>query len=228
MLGERGDIPCMYDRPRSIQCDYFEDVLLVALQTGRTITGNYTVTYNVPANKLVIGTLDGAATFHVYSGAWLKTNAATWNTHYFAGGGPTIDANSLVHAGSVTGFGTGASILTGNVSTSVSAPDVVNTQPYHQLVLRSSLGNSYDAIGPDGSSDICRRIVCQVPLNDIIIDQHGLPHDSVTFENKQISSLNFTLTDCFGKVVDTKGHHIFFSIISLENKSIICRFHSNL
>ena len=32
-----------------------KDALLVALQTGKTITGNYTVTYDVPTNKLVIG-----------------------------------------------------------------------------------------------------------------------------------------------------------------------------
>lgn len=89
-------------------------------------------------------------------------------------------------AGRVTGFATGASILSGNVSTTVRAPDAVNTQPYHQLFSPSSLGNGYDAIGPDGSSDICRRIVCQVPLNDICIDQHGLPHDSITVGNKEL------------------------------------------
>ena len=195
-----------------------KDALLVALQTGKTITGNYTVTYDVPTNKLVIGTLDGTATFHIYPTAWLKVNASTWNTASFAGGGPTIDPNNLMDAGSVTGFATGTNILSGNVSTPVTPSDVVNTQPYHQLFLRSSLGNGYDAIGPDGSSDICRRIVCQVPLNDIIIDQHGLPHDSVTIGNREISSLSFTLTDCFGKVVDTKGHHISFSIIFLEDE----------
>ena len=156
---------------------------------------------------------------HFYPTAWLKANATTWNTASFAGGGPTIVATNLMDAGSVTGFATGSSILSGNVSTTVTAPDVVNTQPYHQLFLRSSLGNGYDAIAPDGSSDVCRRIVCQVPLNDIIIDQHGLPHDSITVGNREISSLSFTLTDCFGKVVDTKGHHISFSIIFLEDES---------
>ena len=123
-------------------------------------------------------------------------------------------------AGSVTGFATGGSILSANASTTVTAPDVVNTQPYHQLFLRSSLGNGYDAIGPDGSSDIIRRITCQVPLNDMIVDQHSLPHDSVTVGNREVSSLAFRLTDCFGKTVDTKGHHISFSIIFLEDKQI--------
>jgi hypothetical protein len=195
-----------------------KDALLVTLQAGKSISGDYTVSYDIPTNKLVVGTTDPTATFHIYTTAWLKTNASTWNTNSFAGGGPTIDASNLMDAGSVTGFATGAVILSGAASTTVAAPGVVNCQPYHQLFLRSSLGNGYDAIGPDGSSDICRRIVCQVPLNDIIIDQHGLPHDSVTVGSREISSLSFSLTDCFGKVVDTNSHHISFSIIFLEDE----------
>ena len=195
-----------------------KDALLVALQTGRSISGDYTVTYDVPTNKLVIGTLDVQASFHIYPTAWLKVNANTWNTSSFAGGGPVISAENLMDAGAVTGFATGSSILSGNVNTTVTAPDVVNCLPYHQLFLRSSLGNGYDAIGPDGSSDIVRRITCQVPLNDMIVDQHSLPHDSVTVGNRELSSLSFRLTDCFGKVVDTNGHHISFSIIFLEDE----------
>ena len=194
-----------------------KDAVLTALNTGRSMTGQYTVTYDTTTNKLVIGNLDAIATFHIYPTTWLKANANTWNTNSFAAGGPTIDANNLMDAGSVTGFATGTSILSGSVSASVTAPDVVNTLPYHQLFLRSSLGNGYDAIGPDGSSDIIRRITCQVPLNDMIVDQHSLPHDSVTVGNRDISSLSFRLTDCFGKTVDTKGHHISFSVIFLEN-----------
>ncbi len=195
-----------------------KDALVIALNTGRTMTGQYTVTYDVTTNKLIIGNSDAVATFHIYPTAWLKANASTWNTSSFAGGGPIIDANNLMEAGSVTGFATGTSILSGSVSVSVTAPDVVNTLPYHQLFLRSSLGNGYDAIGPDGSSDIIRRITCQVPVNDMIVDQHSLPHDSVTVGNREVSSLAFRLTDSFGKTVDTKGHHISFSIIFLEDE----------
>jgi len=192
-----------------------KDALLTALNTGRSMTGQYTVTYDVTTNKLIIGNLDATATFHLYSTAWLKANASTWNAA--AGAGLQIDASNLMDAGSVTGFASGTAILSGSISTSVTAPDVVNTLPYHQLFLRSSLGNGYDAIGPDGSSDIIRRITCQVPLNDMIVDQHSLPHDSVTVGNREVSSLAFRLTDCFGKTVDTKGHHISFSIIFLED-----------
>ena len=52
----------------------------------------------------------------------------------------------------------------------------------------------------------------------MIVDQHSLPHDSVTVGNREVSSLAFRLTDCFGKTVDTKGHHISFSVIFLEDE----------
>ena len=192
-----------------------KDAVLDAMQTGKTISGAYTVTYDTPTNKLIIGTLDATASFHVYPTAWLKANATTWNTNSFAGGGPTIDALNLMDAGAVNGFGTGTAILNGSAASTVTAPDVVNCQPYHQLFIRSSIGNGYDAIGPDGSSDIVRRITCQVPMNDMIVDQHSLAHDSVTVGNREISSLSFRITDCFGRTVDTHGHHISFSIIFL-------------
>ena len=192
------------------------NAMKVALDTGRNMTGEFTVTYDVTTNQLVVRTLDATATFHIYPTAYLKANASEWNA--VAGPSLQIDENNLMDACSVIGFSTGTNILLGNVTSPVSGTEMVNTLPDHQLFLRSSLGNGYDAIGPDGSSDIIRRITCQVALNDMIVDQHSLPHDSVTVGSREISSLSFRLTDCFGTTVDTKGHHISFSIIFLEEE----------
>ena len=192
-----------------------KDAVLAALQTGRSISNNYTVTYDTPSNKLLIGLDAGSDTFTLYSGKLLDQNLSAFNTRNPGDTGP----NALLphnDSGDVTGF-RALTAQSGLFFQDVTATDVVNCLPYHQLFLRSSLGNGYDAIGPDGSSDICRRIVCPVALNDVIIDQHGLPHDSVTIGNREISSLSFRLTDSFGKTVSTKGHHISFSIIFLED-----------
>ncbi len=113
-----------------------KDALLTAIQTGRTMTGQYSVTYLVVSNKLQIGNTDASATFHIYPTTWLKQNAGTWNAA--AGAGLQINANNLPDAGSVTRFATGTSILSGSASASVTAPSVVNTLPYHQLFLRSA------------------------------------------------------------------------------------------
>ena len=194
-----------------------KDALLVAIQTGRSIPGDYVVTYDIPTNKLVISTLDATASFHIYSTAWLKANANTWNTASFGAGGPTIDAKNLMDVGSVVGFATGG-ILSGNITTTVTAPGVVNVLPYHQLFLRSNLGSGNDTFGADGSSDIIRRVTVQVGLNDMIVDQHTLPMDYVSSGSREISSLRFSLTDVFGKVVNTHSHPISFSIIFVPDE----------
>ena len=192
-----------------------KDTLVTALNTGRAITSQYFVNYDVPTNKLVIGNLDANDTFAIYPRGWLKANAATWNA--IAGPTKQIDPLNLRDAGSVLGFARGTSSLTTTLpENTVSAAEVVNTQPYNQLFLRSSLGDGYSAIGPDGSGDIIRRITCTVPINDFILDLHGLPHDSVPVGDREISSLSFRLTDVFGNTVNTHGHPISFSICFLE------------
>ena len=173
--------------------------------------------YNVPTNKLVISTLDVTASFHIYTTEWLKVNTNTWNTASFGAGGPTIDAKNLMDAGVVAGFTTGG-VLTGNATTSVTAAGVVNVLPHHQLFLRSNLGNGNDTYGADGSSDIIRRVTVQVGLNEMIVDQHTLPNDFVSSGSREISSLRFSLTDVFGKVVNTHGHPISFSIIFVPDE----------
>ena len=194
-----------------------KDALLVALQTGRSIGGDYTVIYDIPNNKLVVGTLDTVSAFHIYSTDYLKLNANIWNTASFGSGGPTIDAKNLMSANTVLGFASGG-ILSGNITTTVTGLDVVNVLPYHQLFLRSNLGSGNDTFGPDGSSDIIRRITCVVPINEMIADQHGLPYDTVSCGSREISSLRFTLTDVFGRNINTRGHAVSFSIIFVPDE----------
>ena len=43
-----------------------KDAVLTALNTGRSMSGQYSVTYDVTTKKLVIGNLDATATFHIY------------------------------------------------------------------------------------------------------------------------------------------------------------------
>jgi hypothetical protein len=194
-----------------------KDALLVALNTGKSMTGNYTASFDSLSNKYTIGNLDDTATFHVYPTKWLKANASTWNSFASATAVPQISGATLMDIGSVLGFNSWE-ILSGNDTVAIVAPDVVNLLPYHQLFLRSSIGTGYDAIGPDGSSDIIRRITCQVPLNSIIVDQHSQPHDSVNVGNREVTSMSFRLTDVYGKTVNTNGHHISFSVIFLEDE----------
>ncbi len=52
----------------------------------------------------------------------------------------------------------------------------------------------------------------------MIVDQHALPYDSVTIGDREITSMSFRLTDCFGKTVQTQGHAISLSIIFIDDE----------
>ena len=47
-----------------------KDAMVTALNTGRSMTGQYTVTFDITTNKLIIGNLDATATFHLHPPAW--------------------------------------------------------------------------------------------------------------------------------------------------------------
>ena len=184
-------------------------------QSGLATAGfSYTVQYLPEKNRLQIS--NGSATpYYIYSIQSLLANPASWNTPAAAAGKPTIDPKNLMHAHSVCGFFSGHTLT----SAVTEGYDMVNLLPYQQLFLRSNLADGYDSIGPDGSSDIIRRITCSVPVNDMIQDLHGLPYDTITVgKNKEVNSLKFRLTDIHGRTVDTHGHPISFSIIFIDDE----------
>ena len=201
--------------PGQYNAETLRSQLETALNYQSTIP-NYTVQYQLSTNKLQVANTSGTA-FYIWPDQALKRDPDNWNTPSQIFGGPTVNPNNLMSAMSICGFASGDNYLQGpgNIT---NAPDSVNTLPYSQLFLRSTLGEGYDAIGPDGSSDIIRRITCNVPFNDIIQDLHGLPFDTVTVgKNREINSLKFRLTDIRGNTVNTFGHPMGFSIIFIDD-----------
>ena len=185
------------------------DAIKTVLQAGSTISGQYTVIYNDLTNRLEIGHT-GPVSFHIYSGELLQ-DLSVWNTPAFASGGPLIDV--LRDSSGVTGF-VGNALLTGSSGVPIVAIDCINVMPYSQLFLRSSLADTTQVIGPNGGSDIIRRIVTgQTGLNQLIFDTHSLPLDATDVQNREFNSMSFTLTDSRGHIVNTRGHELSFSII---------------
>ena len=179
---------------------------------GKTLTGSYTVLFSTVTQRLTISN-NQAGTFHIYPGELLKADLAAWNTASFGAGGPLI--TTLRSSDSVTGFAGGA-ILTGShlLGTPIVAIDAVNIQPYSQLFLRSSLADTTQVMTANGGSDIIRRIVIgQTPLNDLCFDVHSTGFDSLDIRDRELNSVAFTLTDSGGRIVNTRGHEISFSII---------------
>jgi len=184
------------------------DAVKAILTANKTIAGDYNVIYNDLTNRLELS-MTGTGSFHIFSGQ-LLADLSVWNTPAFASGGPLISV--LRDSSRVTGL-VGDALLSGTSSIPIIGIDSINVMPYSQLFLRSSMADTTQVFGPNGGSDIIRRIVSgQTPVNQLIFDTHSLPYDATDIQNREFNSLSFQLTDSSGRIVNTRGHELSFSI----------------
>ena len=169
------------------------------------------MTYNAnKKNRFQVSIVNPAATdqYRLWSETYLKSNVSAWSSIV------SITANDTKSANRPCGFleglrsGTPAAGFAGD-----SAPDV---QPYKQLFIRSSLAmGSNESLGINGETDIVRRIVVgNTPVNSMIHDVHSQPYDCIKINGKpEISQMWFEIIDVDGRVVDTHGLPVSFSIL---------------
>jgi len=186
------------------------DALVTAINIGKAVTGQYRGTYVEATNRFQISLVNPAAAdqYRIWGETYLKANWSDWS------GVTSLSANDLKSANRPCGFVDG--FLSGtNISNPV-APGAPDVQPYKQLFIRSSLaGGSNESLGINGETDIVRRIVVgNTPVNGMIHDVHNQAFDCITINGKpEISQLWFELIDVDGKIVDTHGLPVSFSIL---------------
>ncbi len=187
------------------------DQLVIALNANRAITGQYSCTYVAASNRFALTIVNPAAgdQYRIWQEEYMKTNWGQWT------GVTSLSATDLRSANRPCGFLDGTTINGTNVLAAI-GPNSPDVQPYKQLFLRSNLGGgSSESLGVNGETDIIRRIVvANTPINSIIHDVHSNTNDCVTINGRpELNQLWFQLIDVDGKVVDTHGLPISFSII---------------
>ena len=103
--------------------------------------------------------------------------------------------------------------ITGNASTPITGEGHISVMPYHTLFLHSDLGLQGDALGPDSSSSIVRKIVLETGPGSQVNDFHSLPYDFVSVQPSQIRNLHFRLADYRGQTVDMLHTGLSFSLL---------------
>ena len=183
----------------------------VALQlnTGTTLTGNsYACTFSSGTGKLTISNSTiSPADFSIWTADYLKHGM--WNPTNLASIPPYVEGDDCYH---VIGFANPIAI-TGNATTPITGEGHINVVPYHTLFLHSDLGLQGDAIGPDNSQSIIRKIVIDQPPGTMVHDFHSLPYDYVSVQASQIRNLHFRLADYRGWTVDMLHTGLSFSLL---------------
>jgi hypothetical protein len=188
-------------------------ILPVQNSTGTNLPGQYTVAYSALTGKITLTNPSASCSFAIWPGDYLRDHLAVWNgiAHITM---QLATVSDVQDSSAATGFTGSAQI--NSATNKIEANSMVSVQPYHQLFIRSNLGGgSAESLGVNGESDVIRRIcVGNTPTDGMIYDVHSQAHDHVQIKGKRkISSLWFSVIDVNGKVVDSRGAPISFSII---------------
>ena len=187
-----------------------------ALNQNKGIPGTFTVTYDSASNRMLVGITNTSTLANDKVLIWPDKDVAdalaTWTGVSNFTGASATDLQSVNRA---MGF-MAAGILVGTRANNITAPNACNTQPYSQLFIRSNLGGgSAESLGVNGESDIVRRIVVgNTPLNSTVYDIHSQAHDHVQINGiREFNNFWFQIIDIDGRIVDSHGLPVSFSII---------------
>ena len=187
----------------------------LALNTGKGTPGTYVCQYIPTLHRMRIGITNSTiadSQMRLWPDAAVAAAMASWTSVTGFAGAVSTDMKSANRALGVMG----ASVLLCDFSSDLTAPHAVSVQAYSQLFIRSNLGGgSSESLGINGESDIVRRVVVgSTPLNNMIYDVHSQAHDHVTINGtREFNNLFFQILDVDGRVVDTHGLPVSFSII---------------
>jgi hypothetical protein len=183
----------------------------VALQlnTGTTLAANsYSCTFSSSTGKLTISnTTASPADFSIWTADYLKHGL--WNPLNLGSIPAYIEGDDCYD---VIGFASPYKI-TGNSTTPITGEGHISVMPYHTLFLHSDLGLQGDALGPDSSSSIVRKIVLETGPGTQVNDFHSLPYDFVSVQPSQIRNLRFRLADYRGRTIDLLHTGLSFSLL---------------
>ena len=193
--------------------------LALALQTAMRGISNLadptqiTVTYDTIHAKLKLSTTSLYGTqIKIYPEETLKDATSGWNSvqSLFP-----IDINNTLSANKACGF-MGNSPIVATAAVFSLGDSVVDVQRHHCLYIHSDLATPGSSYGPQGQSDIIRRVLVEAPQNGLAIDRLTTTHDDIQVNARTLRSMSFRLAGSDGKTVDLHGHHWSFSVIFHE------------
>jgi hypothetical protein len=184
--------------------------LQTALNAG-TIGNVYTVIFDTHLGKLKVST-SSSTNFAIFGGQ-TKDLVKEWNNLVPAA---PITEDTAYSANIACGFTT-SGLLQGSISSSLTAPSVVDLATYKTLYIHSpDLGEPEAAFGPRGSSGCIRKVVLPEHTNAIVLDRHTVAWGGTKVDAMPLRTIRFRLLDSDGNLVNTQGHDWSLSLYFQE------------
>jgi hypothetical protein len=154
-------------------------------------------------------TLSTGETFKIWSRRSLLTNQAPWYTP--AAG--WNDACGIIGAMTKDLICRNAADAANLAVPASATTQFINLAPYQTLYLHSHIGTP-DSYGPNGESTVIASVVCgDTSVGDLITHHvNGLVASPIELPNL-LADMHFSLRDYNGKIIDTDGHDIAFTLV---------------
>ena len=198
--------------------------LAVELQTQLNsvtqMTGTYTVVFNQSSGTLSFSNSAAAPeSFALWSRKDLQGGAASGSLAWpgwLGGATYPLSTTDLQDACETIGHWNGATTDTA-AGTLFTCVGWISLFPHRTCYLHSqNLGTPFNSIGPRGQCSILRAIRVNAPYGSYINSDLSHPWDSIDANGQQLSSLQFSLRDVYGELIDLCGRSISFSILFID------------
>jgi hypothetical protein len=93
---------------------------------------------------------------------------------------------------------------------------MIDLRRYSNLFITSSNLSAFSTLGPQGESNILKKVPVNCDYGSIIFDNIQSSHDWVNVSRMLLKTLEFRITDGRGNDIDLRGKHVSFSMVFME------------
>ena len=114
-----------------------------------------------------------------------------------------------------------ANEVLGNYTTQINTEQtfqsgIVDLRRFHNIYISSPNLSNFNTLGPRGESNIIKKVPVNTEYGFTIIDNILVGNDHMDVSKKLLKTLEFRLSDAYGRTIDLRGMPISFSLIFME------------
>ena len=181
--------------------DSLTDAVQDALNTAFG-AGVFSVSYDPRKLKLSI-TAESQSEVKVFTDDELR-GANDWE-------GPAYNPSNLMSVNEVLG-----NYTTQYLTAQTFESGIVDLRRVHNVYISSANLSTFKTLGPRGECNIIKKVPVTTEYGFTIIDNIVVSHDWIDVSKQVLKTLEFRLSDAYGRTIDLRGMPISFSLIFMQ------------
>ena len=181
------------------------DSLTESLQEGLdTVYGSNIFTVSYDARKLTISIqAESQSEVKLFTDEELK-GANDWS-------GPAYNSSDLKSANELLG-----NYITQSLTSQTFESGIVDLRRFHNVYISSANLSTFQTLGPRGECNMIKKIPVTTEYGFTIIDNIVVSHDWIDVSKQLLKTLEFKLSDAYGRNINLRGMPISFSLIFMQ------------